>query len=143
MWFNKRRKWYDHLNLCWKCMGQNSWSIFHKKHSKMENKQNRKYRNRSKYAMPIVYSKGGISNQKNNKWWVHSGSGRWLQLFIKFYIYVLCTSLCVWYIHNKIIYKWLKNWSLRFALETLRYHHWDQRDNMRVQMIFLKKFITL
>ena len=34
----------------------------------MENKENRKYRNRSKYTMSIVYSKGGISNQKNNKW---------------------------------------------------------------------------
>jgi len=42
--------------------------FFTKKHSKVENKQDRKYRNRSKYTMPIVYSKGGISNQKNNKW---------------------------------------------------------------------------
>ena len=110
MWFNKRRKWYDHLHLCWKSMGQNSWSILHKKHSKVENKQDRKYRNRSKYTMPIVYSKGSIWNQKNNKWWIHSGSGRSLQLFVKFYIYALCTSLCIWYIHNKIIYKWWKSY---------------------------------
>lgn len=74
---------------------------------KMENKQNRKSRNRSKYTMITAYAKGGISKQRKIIDGVESTGTvihKSLQLFFKVYIYALYKCFYTWYIHNKVIY---------------------------------------